>query len=388
MPLPEYFEFQDRTKLIFGPKTIDQAGSEIKNMGGTRVFIITDAVMTKLGLTERVKKSVESAGVALAGIFDQVPVDSDVEVVQQVYDLAKAAGADIMIALGGGSCMDTAKGVNILLSEGGSLMDDWQGAYILERPLKPMLAIPTTAGTGSEVTFAAVIKDRSHNLKLSFISPFMAPSAAILDPDITLSMPKSLTAATGMDALSHCVEALHSTTREPISDALALHGIRMIAKNLRNAVKDGNDIEARGQMLVASTIAGLAFTNALVGIVHGTAHSIGGVAHIPHGVAISIMMPWSMEWNLDFCTDIYAEVAHAMGVPATGDDRADAIKGIAEIRKLSTEIGVPQTLSAAGAKEDQLEEIAAATMGDGSIFTNPRPVEDETEVLALLKQAF
>lgn len=388
MALPEYFEFQDRTKLIYGPGTFDQAGAEAKNMGGTRIFIITDAVMTKLGLTDRLKKSIEAAKIAVAGVYDQTPVDSDAQLIQTIYDQAKAAGADLTIALGGGSCIDTAKGVNILLTEGGNLLDDHQGAYILERPLKPMLVIPTTAGTGSEVTFAAVIKDRAQNLKLSFISPYIAPNAAILDPEITLSMPASLTASTGMDALSHCIEALHSNTREPIADALALHGIRMISANLRAAVSEPKNLEARGQMLVASTIAGLAFTNALVGIVHGTAHSIGGVAHVPHGTAISIMMPWCMDWNLDFAADVYAQVAHAMGIAPTGDERADAEKGIAAVRKLTLDIKMPQKLSEVGVTEDQLAEIAGATMGDGSIFTNPRPVEDEEEVLALLKQAF
>lgn len=388
MPLPEYFEFQDRTKLIYAAGGIDQAGSEAKNLGGTKVFIITDPVMAKMGLADRVKKSVEAAGLAIAGIFDQVPVDSDVEVVEKCYAIAKEAGTDLTIAIGGGSSMDTAKAVNILLTEGGNLLDDHQGAYLLERPLKPMIAIPTTAGTGSEVTFAAVIKDRAQGIKLSFISPFMAPNAAILDPEVTLTMPPSLTAATGMDALSHCIEAMHSTSRVPITDALAYGGIRMIAKNLRDAVSNGSDVDVRGNMLVASTIAGLAFTNALVGIVHGTAHSIGGAAHVPHGVAISIMLPWCMEWNLDFAADVYAEVAAAFGVPRTGDDRADAIKGIEEVRKLTRDINMPQTLGAAGVTEAHLEEIAGATMGDGSIFTNPRPVEDEAEVLALLKQAF
>lgn len=388
MPLPEYFEFQDRTKMIFGEKTIDQVGDEAALLGGTKALIVTDAVVGKLGFVERITKSLKSAGIEAVMVFDEVPVDSDAAVVQKVYAEASEKGADITIAIGGGSVIDTAKGINILLTEGGDLMNDYQGAYLLQNPLKPFIVVPTTAGTGSEVTFAAVIKDRAQHLKISFISPFMAPNVAILDPEVTRKMPKGLTASTGMDALTHAIESMHSMTSEPVADALAFGAIRMIAKWLPKSVADGNDLEARGRMLIASSIAGLAFTNALVGIVHGIAHSLGGVCNVPHGVANSILLPWCMEWNLDYCTEQYAEVAHAMGIADSGDARADAVAGIAAVRKLTRDIGMPQTLRDVGVKEEDLPAVSETTLGDGSVVTNPRPVEDASEVLEILKRVF
>ncbi len=251
-----------------------------------------------------------------------------------------------------------------------------------------MIAIPTTAGTGSEVTFAAVIKDHDSNMKVSYVSHFFAPNVAILDPNVTLSMPPNITAFTGMDALTHVIESLHSTESTPITDALSAGAIRSINTNLPIAVENGKDVEARGRMLIASCTAGLAFANSLVGIVHGIAHSIGGIAGVPHGLANSIMLPVCMEWNLDHCPEKYAISAHAMGVVPTGNAKADAVAGIQKVRELIAKIGLPTNLSEVGVTADQFEPIADLTMGDGTIYTNPRPVEDPADVVELLKKVF
>lgn len=389
MALKEYFEFHDRTKVIYGPGTTAQAGQEAKNLGGTRALVITDKIINGLGYADAVVKSLKDAGVAVAKVFDDVPQDSSVRIIQSLYETVKAeGGADVVIAIGGGSVLDTAKMVNLLLSEGGDLLADHQGAYIQERPLRPFIAIPTTAGTGSEITFAAVVKDHENHQKLSFVSHFFAPNVAILDPEVTLSMPPKITAFTGMDALTHAIETLVSTEAEPISDTLALGAIRMINEFLPVAVADGKNVEARGQMLLASCIAGLAFTNSLCGIVHATAHSIGAAAGVPHGLANSIMLPWSMEFNLDSCVDKFALSAYAMGVIPSGDKKKDAIAGIAKVRGLVRKIGLPAKLSECGVTEDMFDDISMATMGDGSLFTNPRPVEDPEEIIGLLKKAF
>jgi len=388
MPLPEYFEFHDRTKVVYGVDSLNQVGSEAQQLGGTKAVLITDSIIRKLGFPERVKSALEDAGVEVALIRDDVPQDSDVRLINNIYEEAREAGVDICVGIGGGSVLDTTKMVNLLLTEGGDLLNDHQGAYLQERPLKPMIAVPTTAGTGSEVTFAAVVKDHESHQKVSFVSHFFAPNVAILDPVTNVSMPKSVTAATGMDALTHAVESLHSTESTPITDALSTGAISMISTNLPEAVLNGENLEARGRMLIAACIAGLAFSNSLVGIVHGIAHSIGGVAGVPHGVANSIMLPWCMEWNLDFCPEKYAMSAWAMGVVPTGDARADAVSGIARVRELIARTGLPVKLGAAGVKESHLEAIADLTMGDGTIVTNPRPVEDPAEVMELLKLAF
>ena len=388
MPLPEYFTFQTRTKIVFGENVLDQVGTEAELLGGTKAIIVTDKIVRGLGFADRIKQSLEDAGLEVVDIFDDVPVDSDLEVCKKLYETAKSKGADITIAHGGGSVIDTAKGANILLTEGGDLREDHQGAYLLTRPLKPMIAVPTTAGTGSEITFAAVIKDNEDNLKLSFVSEYMGPDVAVLDPEVTMKMPPGLTAGTGMDALTHCIETLVSTMSDPVTDALALGGIRMISENLRTAVNQGDDVDARGNMLIAATIAGLAFANSLCGIVHAISHSVGATSHVPHGVANAILLPWCMEYNLDFCEKEYAQAAHAMGVPDSGDARADALMGIEEVRRLNADIGMPPTLSAVGVKEEDLVHISEISMGDGSMVTNPRPVEDDAEVLDILKKCF
>ena len=388
MALPEYFEFHDRTKMVFGPGTLAQVGEEAKKLGGGNAVIVTDKVIRDLGFCAKAVASLDREGVSTVLIRDDVPQDSDASLIGEIAADAAEKGADMCIGIGGGSCLDTMKMVNLLLSEGGDLLADHQGAYVQERPLRPMIAIPTTAGTGSEVTFAAVIKDRAENMKVSFVSHYFAPDCAVLDPELTLTMPLSITAYTGMDALTHAVESLHSTESTPVTDVLAEGAIRMIAENLPAVMKDGENLEARGQMLLASSIAGLAFANALVGIVHGIAHSIGGVAGVPHGLANSIMLPWGLEYNIDECPEKYAIMARALGAKPGGGAKAEAERGIELIRELIGGLGIPQGLSEAGVREDQLEAIADLTMGDGTIFTNPRPVEDPEEVLELLKKAF
>lgn len=389
MALKEYFEFHDRTKVIFGAGTLEQAGREAARLGGTRALVVTDGIIRGLGFADAAAKSLTDAGVEVTRIFDEVPQDSGVEMIQSLYEeLKEQGGADVTVAVGGGSVLDTAKLVNLLLSEGGDLMKDHQGAYLQARPLKPLIAAPTTAGTGSEVTFAAVAKDHANHVKVGFVSHYFAPDVALLDPKLTLSMPPSVTAATGMDALTHALESLVSSESEPVAEALACGAIRRINTWLPVAVADGGNIEARGEMLIASMVAGLAFTNTFVGIVHAIAHSMGGVAGVPHGLANSLILPYGMEFNIDFCADKYALAAYSMGVAPGGDERADAEAAIAKVRDLIGKIGLPVKLSEAGVAEDQLDEIAMTTMGDGALFTNPRFPEDYTEVLELLKKAF
>lgn len=388
MQFQEYFEFHDRTKLVYGPGTIKQAGREARLLGGARAVLITDGVIHGLGFPNTIIKSLEDAGIEVVLVRDDVPQDSSVTIITETSAEAKARGADVCIGIGGGSVLDTMKMVNLLITEGGDLLKNHQGAYIQERPLKPMIAIPTTAGTGSEVTFAAMVKDHDSSMKLSFVSHFFAPNVSILDPNVTLSMPKQITASTGIDALTHGIESLTSTQATPITEALSAGSIGAVHACLPVAVENGGDVEARGRMLTASCQAGLAIANSFVGVVHGVAHSIGGIAGVPHGLANSLMLPVCMEWNMEYSLDKYAIAAHAMGVAPTGDARADATAGIQKVRDLISRLGLPVRLSEVGVTEDQLDAIADLTLGDGAVYTNPRPVEDTAEVLELLKKAF
>lgn len=383
MPLPEYFQFQCRTKVIFGVSTIKELPNEIKLLGSKRALIVTDKVVRNLDFFKKIVNILKSSDIKLVSIFDEVPVNSEIEIVNKGYKLAKEKNIDILIAVGGGSVIDTAKGMNIILTEGGDLLEDHQGVYLLKRPLKNLIAIPTTAGTGSEVTFAAVIKDPIQKLKISFISPYIAPNTAILDPNVTISCPPKLTASTGMDALSHAIESIHSIQNELITDALALNAIRLINENLREAINNGENIEVRGNMLIAANMAGLAFTNALVGVVHAMAHALGGYCDVPHGIANSILLPYGMEYNLEYC-DRYVLVAEAFGIDIRGLSGKEAgKKAIDAVRQLTKDCDMHQKLREVGVKIEDLSKVAENAMCDGSIYNNPREatVEDIEKIL-------
>jgi alcohol dehydrogenase class IV len=297
-------------------------------------------------------------------------------------------GADILISVGGGSAIDTGKGMAICLTKGGKL-EDHAGLNILGGPLMPHIVIPTTAGTGSEVTYAAVIKDHEQKRKLLFADNYLIPNVAILDPNMTIGLPRDLTAATGMDALSHCVEAIHSMQREPIADGLALHGIKMIREFLPRAVENGKDVVARGQMLIAASIGGAAFSNAQVGMVHALAHCIGARFGVPHGVANSILLPHCILYNLDACPDRYSQIAEAMGKDVRGMESLKAgEQATLAIWEFTKALGMPQTLREVNVEESGLEQCANDALMDGSIVYNAKPIFDPDEILKVYKQAF
>jgi alcohol dehydrogenase class IV len=387
VPLPELFEYQTRTRVVYGPGIVKDIGFEASKLGGTKAIIVTDRVLRSIGLVDRVVRGLEESGVALAGIYDDVPPNSEVGVVEMGAQYARGQGCDVLIAVGGGSVIDTAKGMAVLLTLGGSLLD-YQGVGVVTQPLLPLIAMPTTAGTGSEVTLAAVIKDDASGLKLEFNSPYMMPNVAVLDPEMTITLPPMLTAATGMDALTHAIEAYVSNQAEPITDALGIHAIGMIAQALPAAVKNGGDLEARGEMLLAACIAGLSFSNALCGIVHAMAHACGGRYGVPHGVANSILLPYGMEFNLDSCPERFADIAVAMSAATKRASVQRAARlSVAAVRKLSADIGLPRRLRDVGVKADGIPQLAEDALADAMMISNPRPAE-LPDVIHLLQQAY
>jgi len=314
--------------------------------------------------------------------------DSGVHLVDAGAAFARERGADCIVSVGGGSAIDTAKGIAIVLKEGGSLRD-YEGFQVLQRRQTPHVAIPTTAGTGSEVTYVAVIKDHEAHQKLLFGDYNIIPNTALLDPELTIGLPPGLTAATGMDALSHAVESIHSQQNEPIADGLALHAIRLIREYLPRATGDGKDIVARGQMLIASNIAGAAFSNAQVGLGHAIAHTIGAHHGVHHGLANSIVMPHVVRFNAGEIAAAYRPVAEALGLAASSLSDEACADAVAEaISELAARIGLPQTLSSQGIPESALQELAEATLADASIIYNGRAVLGADEVLEVLRAAF
>jgi alcohol dehydrogenase class IV len=384
----DFFEFQLRPRVLYRAGLVSDMGHELGQLGARRALIVADEGVVAAGLLDRVRAGL-AGSVEVAGVFAEIPPNSSVAVVERGAAYARQCGADLVVAVGGGSPIDTAKAIRILATEGGSL-HDYEGYNLLTRPLLPMVAIPTTAGTGSEVTAWAVIRDEQAHLKLAFSSVYLAPDLAILDPEMTLTLPPRLTAATGMDALVHAIESFVGSNANPISDSMGLQAIDMISNNLRDATYSGDDLEARGQMLIASCIAGIAFSSGggSLGIVHAIAHAVGGAFEVHHGTTNSIILPYGMQFNSVAVPNRFARIARALGVNSGGRPEEDVIAdGIDAVRLLAADCGLPTQLREVGVPEDALPTIAEAALGDAALFTNPRPATYE-DVLEVVRAAW
>jgi alcohol dehydrogenase class IV len=387
MRLNEYFEFCVSTKVMYGENLAAEVGGEAETLGGTKAIIITDKGVLEAGMVEPVKKSLEDSSLELVEVYSGVPVNSEVEICKEISELGKAKGVDTFVSVGGGSVIDTTKGANILLGVGGDLLEDWQGTHLVPEPLKKHIAIPTTAGTGAEVSLGAVIKNTPTGQKISFNSKYLLPDVAILDPMLTVSMPPRLTASTGIDALTHGVESFTSLEHSPPSDAFSYYAVQTILANLPTAFKNGKDLEARGYMLIAANMGGTALSTILsIGACHGMAHAAGGLSPVEHGVANAIILPVVMEYNLEHCADRYAGLAGAVGVDVSGLDEIEAAKKVTgRITEFIRGFGLPQTLKEAGADPALAERMAEEAMGDGQMYGNPHEA-DYDEILALFKR--
>ncbi len=380
------FLFTAPTRIVFGAGAASEAGVELGGLGRSRALIVTDPVLReKTDIVGRIEKSL---GKACAGVFADVPPDSGVHVVDAGARFGRERDADAVVSVGGGSVIDTAKGIAILLTEGGSLMD-YQGFQMLTRRQTPHVAIPTTAGTGSEITYVAVIKDHANKRKLLFGDHHIIPDVAILDPSLSVGLPPALTAATGLDAFSHGLEAITSAQRGPLSDALGLHAIRLVHRFLPRALKDGSDLAARGQLLAAATLGGAAFSNAQVGMVHAIAHVVGGRHRVHHGVANAVLMPHVMRYNNAAVADRHRMVAEAMGLDVRGmSDEAAGLAAADAVAAFARGAGLPASLRELAVPEEDLTACAEMAMYDGSIVYNAVAVKDPAEVLKVLRAAW
>lgn len=379
MALKEYFEFFAPTKVMYGLSLAEDVGAEAEVLGGTSAMIITDEGVLEAGLVERVRQSLEESFLDLAAVYSGVPVNSEVEICDEIAEIGRANDVDTLVSVGGGSVIDTTKGVNILLGVGGDLLTDWQGTHLVPEPLKKHISIPTTAGTGAEVSLGAVIKHSSGGQKISFNSKYLLPDVAILDPELTTSMPRGLTAATGIDALTHAIESFSSLEHSPAADALSYYCVSTIFENLPKAFEDGTDMDARGYMLVAANLAGTALSTTMsIGACHAMAHAAGGLSPVTHGIANSIILPVVMEYNIDHCTDRYAELARAAGIETSRLSEGEAARAFVDtVTGFIAGFGFPQTLKEAGADPALAERMAEEAMGDGQMFGNPREADIE-----------
>ena len=390
-----YYEFFSPVKVIAGDHALEHIPFELDTLGCSRPMIITDKGVRSVGLIDHVAGVFENTSTDVAVIFDDVPPDSSLDTVKNGAKAYRDNNCDAIIAVGGGSVIDTSKGINILVSEGGDDLRSYSGAHTLKRPLKPSYVVPTTSGTGSEVTLVAVISDLENDVKLPFMSYFLMPNATILDARMTLTLPPHITAMTAMDALTHAVEAYTCLAANPLSDAYASSAIKKIAGNLMKVMGTPKDSHGRLELAQASTMAGIAFSNSMVGLVHSLGHSLGAVCHLPHGLCMNLFLPYVLEYNKEVNGDKVAELLLPLAGPdiyatTPSDQRAD--KAIAVIRDFRDELynrcQLPRTLKETGkVAVEQLEQVARQAIDDGSIAFNPKEA-DFNEIMDILKRAW
>lgn len=381
----QVFGFYIPTVSLMGVGSVKEAGPQVKLLGGSKALIVTDKGLSAMGVAEKVKGMVEEAGVE-AIVFDGAepnPTDINVHDGLKVY---QDNNCDCIISLGGGSSHDCAKGVGMVASGGGHIRD-YEGVNKSSKAMPPFVAINTTAGTASEMTRFCIITNTSNKVKMAIVDWRCTPNIAINDPVMMVGMPPALTAATGMDALTHAVEAYVSTIATPITDACALMAMKLISENLRNAVANGTDMEARDNMAYAEYLAGMAFNNASLGYVHAMAHQLGGFYNLPHGVCNAILLPAVESFNLIANPKRFSEIAVAMGENIEGLSVRDAADvALASIKKLSADVGIPAGLTELGVKEEDLEIMAKNAMKDACGLTNPRTVTLQ-DVIGIFKAA-
>ncbi|SHF09855.1 Alcohol dehydrogenase, class IV [Desulfofundulus australicus DSM 11792] len=368
--------------IITGWGSLGRIADEVKNLGATRILLVTDPVLLKTGLVDKVREALAPAGLE-TGLFSEVEPEPRLEVVAKCLQAVKDGGYDLLVAVGGGSSMDVAKASAVLVTNSGTI-DDYIGVNLIPRPGLPVVAVPTTAGTGSEVTPIAILSDENEQLKKGVVSPYLLPRVAIVDPELTVTMPPHITAATGMDALTHAVEAYISVNATTITDSLALTAIKIISRYLRTAVANGEDREARENMAMASLLAGIAFANAGVGAVHALAYPLGAQFHVPHGVANAVLLPYVMESNLLGALPRFKEMALAMGERVEElSDRAAADKFIEAIKQLSTDVKIPLHLRELGVNAEAIPGMAEGAIKVTRLLANnPRKltVDDIREI--------
>ena len=368
----QVFGFFIPTVTLMGIGAHKELGNQIKTLGAKKPLIVTDKGITGAGLTEKIVNLVkEDVGVECP-VFDETvpnPTDKNVHDGLEVY---KSNGCDAIISLGGGSSHDCGKGVGILATNGGKI-HDYEGVDQSTKDMPPYIAINTTAGTASEMTRFCIITDLSRKVKMAIVDWRTTPTVAINDPLLMVGMPPALTAATGMDALTHAVEAYVSLAATPVTDACALKAISLISENLRAAVANGNDMEARDKMAYAEYLAGMAFNNASLGHVHAMAHQLGGYYDLPHGVCNAILLPHVEAFNLIAKMDRFVDMAVAMGENVEGlSVRAAADVALDAIKQLSKDVGIPSGLAELGVKEEDLPTMAENAQKDACGLTNPR----------------
>jgi acyl-CoA reductase-like NAD-dependent aldehyde dehydrogenase/alcohol dehydrogenase class IV len=380
------FNYNCPTNVIAGHGCLSSIYKVIVDLGCRRALILTDPGVRKAGLADLVKNALVDFCV---GIYDNIPQDPDLESVDAAIDKARELKADCIVSVGGGSVIDAGKVVCVALKGGGKANDYVNRWYALSEPQTPHIVVPTTAGTGSEVTSIAVITSKTAGRKLFIADPRITPNAAILDPLFTMTLPKDMTVSTAMDAMTHAIEAVMSNMANQICDGQALQAIRLISENLPLVVADGKNEKARLNMQIAATMAGWSFTVAQVGLAHAMAHTVGTLHHVPHGAACGIVLPHVMRFNVDHAAGKLALVAQALGVDTKGREERDAALAAADaVEALMAKVGHPMRLRDVGVPEEDLVRCSLHAIADSNILFNARPVSDPMDVYNIYRQAY
>src|SRR5271157_5205608 len=383
IPFEPFFTWANRPRVMYKAGVREELGFEMEKLGGKKVVLYTDKGLIQAGVADMVIEAIKASSLELVGVYDKIVQDARLDLINGGAAFYRKCGADCMVVVGGGSVMDTAKAVNILIGGG---LDDFSplaeqvGLFDGAKPLPPHIAFPTTAGTGAEVTFAMVVLNDVDKVKVVCAHPFCNADIAMLDPELTVKLPPKITAFTAMDAMTHAIEAITTSSANPISDGLGLHAVRIIAKYLPEVMKNPENVEARGYLLIASNMAGMSFINAFTGGVHATAHALGALYGIPHGLANSIMLPHLMAYNLEEKPDRFVLVADAMGVNVDGMTPDQAAKAaVRAVKDLQKSVGLTQTLKDFGVPEgrDALRPLIDLAMGDSQLPYNPRDLEED-----------
>src|SRR3989449_254802 len=356
--------FRIPTRVSFGRGVALTVATPLQQVGAKRVLVVTDKGVRNAGLVTPIEERLRDAGFVYE-VYDEVVPDPGVGEVQRCYERAREMGADTFVAVGGGSTIDTAKMAATLLTNGGSVLD-YVGIDRVPKPAAPVVAIPTTAGTGAEITINSVIADPAQNKKLVIISANATALYALEDPEMTRTCPPFVTAITGMDTLVHAIESFVCKNAYPMTQALCLEAIRDVGGSLAAAVKDGTDMDARERMMRAVVSASLAFSNTRLGNVHAMALPLGGRCHVAHGAAVAVLLPHVMDFNRTAAPDAYATVGEALGA------KKDAQAAVKRVVALNEEVGIKPTLSDYGVTEDAIPNMAKDAMQSGNILVNPR----------------
>ncbi len=372
-------------EVVFGPESLGEAGYAATRLGARRPFVVTDPGLVEAGWVDQLLVALRAEGLDPVLWTEVTPNPKDHEV-RRAHERYAEAGADVIVAIGGGSCIDAAKGVAVLSGNGGDILD-YAGIDRMTRPIPPLLMIPSTSGTGADVSQFCIVTDTERHVKITILGRALVPDISITDPRLLTTMPDWLNAATGLDALTHGIESYVSRAHNPLADGHALNAVGLVSQHLRSTITHPQLLEHRAKMAQASLQAGLAFTNAILGATHAMSHQVGGLLDAPHGVVNGVLLPHVIRYNARAMPDRFVGLARSAGLHVDGVPGEEAAEVLANhVRALADDVGVPKGLAELGVTEDDLDTLAGTTLDDACLATNPRTASRD-EIWDLFREA-